>query len=179
MPERIPENLAGQASNILADVLLLGLTADPRAIPPLLKVMDAANRETFWQEFSSQGYTERFRESNFAVVHPGFIADALDRIFSNASHPRNAEYMQWRSAQNFLPREPIVLFPYDSARTPYDAAGLIGGPGVGSAGPTINYDEPLMIAPASMQEPAANGYLTNARIEWIIEFARRSLRDED
>jgi hypothetical protein len=43
-----------------------------------------------------------------------------------------------------------------------------------TADQVMQYDQPVMISHTNTEEYAADGYMTRARIDWIIDFARRT-----
>jgi len=131
--EVIPRSIKGTKLGVLANTFILGLTHDPQAIAPLLRVA-AYDSEPFLVQLQKATSESRLR-LDAALDNPWAIADALDRILmsdaaqsdSTAAATVARDYSKWRSEQIWPPRETIEIYPFDAPQTPFNLPGLVTG----------------------------------------------------
>jgi hypothetical protein len=130
--EVIPMSFRGTQLGILANSCLLGLTEDPRALEPLLRLAGYDSRACLDKLEHICG---DFLLEDLSLVNKWAVADAVDRILvsiagaqsNSAAGAIGADYVKWRSQRNWPAREIIQILPYDARQTPYDLPGYMTG----------------------------------------------------
>jgi hypothetical protein len=179
----IPMSLDGAAHGLAANSFLLGLTEDPLAVAPLLKIASYDNVE-FQKKIKAVMDNDNFKQE---IVLPNSLAnfivvgDALDRILVSCANRQKdnlslsakavaGQYVKWRTEQNFPERKVFEVYPWDAPQNPYHFSSSITGRVTKVE--TMKVLLPLHLAKRVPHTPF-DEQGTNPVIETILDWAKR------
>ena len=181
----LPMSLQGAQSAVVANTLLLGLSAHPSAVRPIMDILDYDDRPTInalcaCERFSDQPGEKEVMNANLVFANRAVAADALDRILvacaDNKTLSQEAlsaarQYKMWRDTQDLPEREVIQAFTFDSPTTPYHLPGMITG--VKKNANTFEFELPLMLWERMDWNTPVDYRLNEDTIGRIIDWAER------
>jgi hypothetical protein len=176
----IPMSLQGAQFGAVANTFLLGLTAHPGAVKPIMDILGYKDRPIIEKLTEVFGRPEEYMNARLAFANRAVLADALDRILvaccENDHINQNAlnlsrQYKQWRDSQNLPDREIQKTFTFDSPQTPYHLPGMITGSR--QEPETFEFELPLVLWERLDFNQPVTYRLKEDTIQEIIDWAER------